>query len=1504
ACRAALKNESQRDFFVQIATGGGKSLIMADLLSELDEGQRACIIVPKLDLMEQIAQLLESLGLPGGVSRVGTGHVPDLEARVFVCVRNSAWRLADLNFDMLILDEAHHYEPGLATATSDKELSDDGPDPGSDATDATLGPHASTVLGLHAKKRIFFSATLRGHQPDFDFGLREAVRAAVITDYTILVPFITVGDPKPSLVELVRNLPTARRILAFCNTVHEAQHFAQLLNSAGVPAGHYNGGTARSKRAGILELFEKGPARGGIRVLVTVDVLSEGVDLPMADTCMFVEPRRGLRLRQCVGRVLRRHLQKVDALVISPPIVQKAGGDLEADTELIRLLSELASADEELQNSLVQDSFGRIGIVDQRGNLQYDTPDIAREEAARLLTTSVYPRALSGNHSATILWELGFAALKQYVFEHGNCRVPASYLNTAGFSLGRWVKEQRLERRSGNLLAFQIEQLDKIVFIWSSAGWQEGYRQLASYKQYHGHTTVPTKYVADDGFKLGHWVKNRRSSKKGKPGSAPLDDVKAEALEKLGFTWGRHHDSQDWEQSLQHLQAYKAKHNDTLVPYSHVAADGFNLGSWVSKQRLAKRGVGSASLDQRQMDLLDQLGFVWEPVSLQWERRFQQLQVYTAEHGDTFVPSSHVCADGFHLGTWVSKQRSAKRGVGSGSLDPRQTNQRSAKRRGTGTGSLDQQQMDMLDKLGFVWERVSFQWEQHFQRLQAYKAEHGDTLVPNSHVAADGFHLGAWVANQRSAKRGVGSASLDQRQMDMLDELGFVWEPASVQWEQHFQRVQAYTAEHGNTLVPSSHVTADGFHLGAWVSKQRSAKRGVGSGSLDPRQKDMLDKLGFVWEPASFWEQSFQRLQAYKAEHGSTLVPRNHVAADGFNLGTWVSKQRSAKRGVGSASLDQRQMDLLDQLGFVWEPVSLQWERRFQQLQVYTAEHGDTLVPSHHVAADGFHLGAWVANQRSAKRGTGSASLDQQQMDLLDKLGFVWEPHCYSGSKVFSIWKPTKQNTATHSCQTATSLLMASTLWEQSFQHLEAYEAEIGNTLVPSSHVAADGFNLGAWVANQRSAKRGTGSGSLDQRQMDLLDKLGFVWEPASVQWEQSFQRVQAYTAEHGNTLVPSSHVTADGFHLGAWVSKQRSAKRGVGSGSLDPRQKDMLDKLGFVWEPASFWEQSFQRLQAYKAEHGSTLVPRNHVAADGFHLGAWVANQRSATRRTGSASLDQQQVDLLDKLGFVWEPASVQWEQGFQHLEAYEAEHGNTLVPYSHVAADGFNLGSWISKQRSAKRGVGSASLDQRQMDLLDQLGFDWEPVSLQWERRFQQLQVYTAEHGDTFVPSSHVCADGFHLGTWVSKQRSAKGGVGSGSLDQRQKDMLDKLGFVWESAAFQWGRSYQLLQLYKAKHGNTLVPSSHVAADGFHLGAWVANQRSAKRRGTGTGSLDQQQMDMLDKLGFVWERVSFQWEQRFQRLQAYKAEHSNTLVPQNFVTADGFRLGTWITTQRSAKR
>ena len=535
-CRSFLQNKStlaRRDFFVQMATGAGKSLVMADLL---DSTKRACVIVPKLDLMEQMAQLLEEIYPSKQISRVGTGWPADLTADIFVCVDKSAFRLADLAFDLILLDEAHHYEqlPDISNVETVEN-------PGDEMTPT------QQVLALNAQKRIFFTATLTKNSPDFDFGLRPAIEAGVIQDYSVMVPVLSEGDPRPGLVKLIQNLPLSRKILAFCNTVDEAQEFKRMLMEEGIAAEHYNSRTETAIRQDILRTFQQPETQGGIRVLVTVDVLSEGVDLPVADTCMLVAPRQGVRLRQCVGRVLRKHPTKVDALVIAPPIVRSADGLLTEEPELKRLLSELVTADPRFKNALeVRQKGDAAGChsrldINTSGMLDDHLESSLAEKAAEVLQIHVFPYVLDSSRARSP-WDVSYQRLVAYKAEHGHVKVPFRYKAPCGFGLGRWVCIQRAAKARGMLDSRQIELLDGLNFVWRirevrKGGkrwpWDSVILKLKEYKAEHGHLAVPQKFRTPDDFALGYWVENRRRQRR----RGRLDKERIEELDSLGFPW-------------------------------------------------------------------------------------------------------------------------------------------------------------------------------------------------------------------------------------------------------------------------------------------------------------------------------------------------------------------------------------------------------------------------------------------------------------------------------------------------------------------------------------------------------------------------------------------------------------------------------------------------------------------------------------------------------------------------------------------------------------------------------------------------------------------------------------------------------------------------------------------------------------------------------------------------------------------------------------------------------
>ena len=56
-----------------------------------------------------------------------------------------------------------------------------------------------------------------------------------------------------------------------------------------------------------------------------------------------------------------------------------------------------------------------------------------------------------------------------------------------------------------------------------------------------------------------------------------------------------------------------------------------------------------------------------------------------------------------------------------------------------------------LDSIGFVWEPYDEQWNEMFEKLKAYKREHGDCLVPAA-IPKD-KHLVYWVADATTKRK-------------------------------------------------------------------------------------------------------------------------------------------------------------------------------------------------------------------------------------------------------------------------------------------------------------------------------------------------------------------------------------------------------------------------------------------------------------------------------------------------------------------------------------------------------------------------------------------------------------------------------------------------------------------------------------------------------------------------------------------------------------------------------
>ena len=157
----------------------------------------------------------------------------------------------------------------------------------------------------------------------------KAIEDGVLCDYDITVPAVTAHHAYVCLADLlVKQAGRFRRVLAYCNTVAEAKRFQMVLEELGLGAWHMNAATGWKERKRVMDEFT-GVLKKPVHVLVTVQVLGEGINIPNADTCMFVEPRNSYRsIIQAIGRVLRPHPAKPLGHIILPAVaVPERGPD-------------------------------------------------------------------------------------------------------------------------------------------------------------------------------------------------------------------------------------------------------------------------------------------------------------------------------------------------------------------------------------------------------------------------------------------------------------------------------------------------------------------------------------------------------------------------------------------------------------------------------------------------------------------------------------------------------------------------------------------------------------------------------------------------------------------------------------------------------------------------------------------------------------------------------------------------------------------------------------------------------------------------------------------------------------------------------------------------------------------------------------------------------------------------------------------------------------------------
>ena len=315
------------------ATGTGKTVMAAldyrRLRAELPRA-RLLSVAHRQEILDQSQATFRHVlhDASFGEQWVG-GRRPEVFDHVFASVQTLAnldlAHLAPDHFDVVIVDEFHH-----AAATSyDRLLAHLQPH---ELVGLTATPERADGLPvLHwfddriaAELRLWDAIDQHYLAPFAYYGIHDGTRLEDIpwrrgTGYDVeqLTNLYTANDVWARRVvhEFQTRLddPTTARALGFCVSKDHALFMARVFTDHGIAAAAITSDTPDAERHRSLGALE----RGELRVVFSVDIFNEGVDVPSVDTLVMLRPTESPTLfLQQLGRGLRRHPGKAMCTVL------------------------------------------------------------------------------------------------------------------------------------------------------------------------------------------------------------------------------------------------------------------------------------------------------------------------------------------------------------------------------------------------------------------------------------------------------------------------------------------------------------------------------------------------------------------------------------------------------------------------------------------------------------------------------------------------------------------------------------------------------------------------------------------------------------------------------------------------------------------------------------------------------------------------------------------------------------------------------------------------------------------------------------------------------------------------------------------------------------------------------------------------------------------------------------------------------------------------------------
>lgn len=312
-------------------TGAGKTILACHITKDaLKRDRRVLFLVHRDALVSQTVDSLIGYGIDKsliGYIKAGHPHAGDEHQVIVASIQSLARREFPSNIGLIVVDEAHTTAFYSTYQKVEEAYLHDGRT-GAIAIGLSASPWrakagqgmkdhfdsiaiAATISdlikdGYLAQPRYFgFGGLIDISQ--FETGYDGDFKTSQVNAATMAAGF------NERIVKEFKELCPERTAIAFCSSVEQSRHLAQLFNDAGITAEHLEAATPTDERQGMYERLKSGETR----ILSSVGTLTEGFDVKSIGAVILARPTQSVALYvQMCGRGLRPFPGKEDCYIL------------------------------------------------------------------------------------------------------------------------------------------------------------------------------------------------------------------------------------------------------------------------------------------------------------------------------------------------------------------------------------------------------------------------------------------------------------------------------------------------------------------------------------------------------------------------------------------------------------------------------------------------------------------------------------------------------------------------------------------------------------------------------------------------------------------------------------------------------------------------------------------------------------------------------------------------------------------------------------------------------------------------------------------------------------------------------------------------------------------------------------------------------------------------------------------------------------------------------------